>query len=105
MQKTIRNILILAIATAFALVPAKSMAQDQKPQVEMEQNAISVSLTGTALHVKNAEHMVIEIFSITGEKIFTARIESASKSFEVDNLSKGCYIVRIGKFTRKIYVK
>lgn len=106
MTKTIHNIACILLVATLALIPAKSMAQDvQKPQIENEQTAISVTATESTLHVKNAERMVLEVFSITGEKVYTIRIDSSSKNIDLDNLTKGCYIVRIGKYTRKVYLK
>jgi len=92
--------------TLFVGMPTKMMAQDiQRAQIETEQSAVSVSVSESTLHVRNAEKMILEVFSITGEKVFTMRIDSSSKNIDLDNLSKGCYIVRIGKYTRKIYLK
>lgn len=106
MSETIHNIAFILVATCLAFLPAKSMAQDvQKPQIETEQNSISVTVTESTLHIKNAEHMVLEVFSITGNKVYTTRIDSSSKNIDLDSLAKGCYIVRIGKYTRKVYLR
>lgn len=86
-------------------MPVSLMAQDvQQSQVEMEQNQISISLTGSSLRVKNAEGLVLEVFNLTGEKIYSQRIEGQAKSFELGQLQRGYYIVKVGKFTRKIYL-
>lgn len=106
MSKTIHRIAFILLAAALAFAPAKSMAQDvQKTPVEAEQNSISVTVTESTLHIKNAEHMVLEVFSITGNKVYTTRIDSSSKNIDLDSLAKGCYIVRIGKYTRKVYLR
>lgn len=106
MSKTIQNIAFTIIISLLAAMPMEMKAQDvQKPQVEMEQNAISVTVNGSTLHVKNADHMVLEIFSITGEKVYSVRVDGSSKNIDLDSLSKGCYIVRIGKYTRKVYLR
>ena len=106
MTKTLRYTIFATLFTIFACMPTQMMAQDmQKPQIENEQNEISLSVTNSTLHIKNAEHMVLEVFSITGAKVYSIRIDSQSRNVDLDNLNKGCYIVRIGKFTRKIYIK
>ncbi len=106
MTKTILNIAFGFLFTILACMPAKMMAQDyQRTPIETEQSAVSVSVSESTLHVKNADRMVLEVFSITGEKVYTLRIDSASKNIDLANLNKGCYIVRIGKYTRKIYLK
>ena len=106
MAKIIHNIALVLIVMAFASMPSKVQAQEQqKTPVEVEQNAISITCSESTLYVKNADHGVLEVFSITGEKVYTVRIDSPSKTIDLTNLSRGCYIVRIGKYTRKIYIK
>ena len=86
-------------------MPAMMVAQEaQQSPVEMEQNQTAIVVSGSNLRVKNAEGMVLEIFSLTGEKVYTQRIEGSSKSFDLANLQRGYYIIKIGKFTRKIYL-
>ena len=86
-------------------MPLTMMAEDvQQSPIEMEQNQIAIAVSGSNLRVKNAEGLVMEIFSLTGEKVYTQRIDSSSKSFDLGNLQRGYYIVKIGKFTRKIYL-
>lgn len=107
MVKSLHNTLKVLLLMICLLMPAAVMAQDviQHSSVEMEQNQIVVSMSGTTLNIKNAEGLVIEIFSVTGEKVYTQRIESQSKNFELGHLQRGYYIVRIGKYTRKIYLR
>ena len=106
MRKSLHNILKVLLMIGCLSMPAAMMAQDvqQHNAVEMEQNQISVTASGTNLRVKNADGLVIEIFSLTGEKVFTQRIEGSSKSIDLANLQRGYYIIKIGKYTRKVYL-
>lgn len=80
-------------------------AQDvQHSQVEMEQTQIAVTVTKSNIRVQNADGLVLKIFSITGENVYSQRIEGTSKSIDLAQLSRGCYIVKIGNYTRKIYL-
>ncbi len=91
----------------FSLVPTTIMAETeemQNNQIEMEQNQISIAVSGTTIRVKNAEGLTIEVYSITGDKVYTQLIEGSSKVFELGKLQRGYYLVKIGKFTRKIYL-
>ena len=45
----------------------------------------------------------MEIFNITGIKVTTLKIDSNDKTFNL-NLNRGCYIVKIGKISRKISI-
>ena len=46
---------------------------------------------------------VLYIYDVTGICVMTLRIDNNDKRFEL-NLAKGCYIVKVGKVVRKIYV-
>ena len=106
MAKSLHNILKVLLITSCLSAPSMVSAQDvQHSQIEMEQQQITVTVSDANLRVKNAEGLAIEIFSLTGEKVFSQRIESSSKSIELSHLQRGFYIVKIGKYTRKIYLR
>lgn len=105
MGKSLHNTLKVLLLMGCLSMPVAMMSQDvQHSQVEAEQNQIAVVADGINLRVKNADGMVLEVFSLTGEKVYTQRIEGASKSIDLANLQRGYYIVKIGKYTRKIYL-
>lgn len=108
MVKTLHQIFLLAVLFTFctaAHANQPATVESENIAIENEINAIAISVEDNVLHVKNAEGTVVEIYSITGEKVFTQRIDSNNKSVELSNLQKGCYIVRIGKLTRKISLR
>ncbi len=105
MVKSLHNTFKVLLLMICLSMPAAMMAQDiQQSQVEMEQNQINISVSGSCIRVKNADGLVMEVFNLTGEKVFTQRIEGASKAVELGQMQRGYYIVKIGKFTRKIYL-
>ena len=88
-------------------VPATMLAETeeiQNSQIEMEQNQITMTVSGSTIRVNYAEGQVMEGYSITGDTVYTQNIDSASKAFELSQLQRGYYIVKIGKFTRKVYL-
>lgn len=105
MVKSIHQTLKFLLIAMGLFMPVTIMAQDvQQSPVEMEQSQIAITVSGSNLRVKNAEGLVLEIFSLTGEKVYTQRVEGQSKSFDLANLQRGYYIIKIGKFTRKVYL-
>ena len=105
MVKSLHKTLIVLLTMACMACPTAIMAQDmQQSQVEMEQNQITISVVGNTLRVKNAEGLTLEIYNLTGGKEYTQHIESASKAINLSQLQPGYYIVKIGKFTRKVYL-
>lgn len=69
----------------------------------MENTDPSITLNGTNLRVLNGAGLTMEIFNITGIKVTTLKIDSNDKTFNL-NLNRGCYIVKIGKISRKISI-
>lgn len=108
MDKTLHFILTLITIFAFSCTSAMaSTTQVQEAEystIDNEPQAIAATVEDNTLHIKNAEGMIVEIYSITGEKVYNTRIDSANKTIELQGIKKGCYIIRIGKFTRKIYI-
>ena len=85
---------------------ATTFSPEPYPIIETEAEQVQISVTnGTTIQVKNADGQILEVYSITGEKVYTQRIDSPSKSYELSHLPKGCYLVRVGNTTRKVYLK
>lgn len=65
---------------------------------------IAVSYSSSVLRITGAEGEFLQIYNVAGIRVMNVRVESADKRFEI-NLPKGCYIIKIGKYVRKISVK
>ena len=111
MAKTLHNLSKLLLLTACFAMPTAMMANTKAEteeafysQVEVEVNKVEISISGSTLQVKNAEGQAVEIFNLIGEKVYTQSIDSSSKSINLSNLQRGYYIVRVGKFSRKVYL-
>ena len=102
-----KRILILITASILLAMPMEVKAQDiqQRTTIEQEVAPITISVNESTIHIKNAEKMVIEIYNMAGVKVVTQRIDSSDKAIELDNLPKGCYIIKIGKVARKVYLR
>lgn len=80
-----------------ALMPAAVAAEGQIDDA----GEASLTMRGNAVHIQNAQGATLEVFDITGKRVLTARIDSNEKTIPL-NLGKGCYILRVGKLTRKV---
>lgn len=69
---------------------------------EMDEVRVSV-VNGNSVRVQNATGGTMEIYNITGVRIATYKIDAPDKTFN-PGLSRGCYIVKIGKTVRKISI-
>ncbi len=108
MKKSILIISILSLATMLNTTDAMASEMWAEPAAEIEQEMQEVQITvsgGNTITVKNAEGALIEIYSITGAQIVSQRVDSNCKLYEIQNLQKGCYIVKVGKMTKKVFIK
>jgi len=67
------------------------------------EGGIQISFSGKSLRVVGAQGQTVEIYNVTGVRVFSAGISSDDQSFS-PNLSRGCYIVKVGKVVRKINI-
>ena len=72
-------------------VPYTAKAASAIEIIDTEIQNITVTVNESVLHVTGANGEVMHIYNVTGMKLI--------------NLPKGCYIVKIGKVVRKIYIK
>ena len=103
----VKNILSIAISAILLCSPCEMKAQDiQRPAtIEQEVNAVSISVTDATVHIKNAEKQVLEIYNMAGVKVATFHIESNDRAIDLSHLAKGCYILKVGKVARKVYLR
>lgn len=84
--------------------PADMEFLDDHDGVETEIGGITISLNGAQLHVTNAAGQTLEIYNLAGVRVTTVRIDSEDKTLAL-NLKKGCYMLKIGKYVRKISIR
>lgn len=72
---------------------------------EEPQEKTKIRLTGNRLIIEELpQDGILEIYNIMGAKVYNRRAKAGTNEY-ILSLPKGYYIVKIGKFTRKIAVK
>ena len=99
-----KKICIITLTLAMAFAPISLLAEIPADSIEMSASGIQLSVNGGNVHIVGANGEVMEVFNLTGTKVATIRIDSNDKSFAL-NLSKGCYLIKVGKIVRKISVQ
>ena len=94
---------IFAVAMG-AAVPVVAVAEPSIEIIDSDIQTINVAVTESAIHVTGANGQVLHVYNVTGMKLMSVKIEGQDKKVEI-NLPKGCYIVKVGKVVRKIYIK
>lgn len=102
MTKKIMTILTLAM---MFIASQTLMAQDvQKSQSDLDAATTNITVNKSVVRIKALQGSILEIYDLTGVKVKTIRIDSADKTIELDDLQKGCYILKVGKIVRKSYI-
>ena len=71
----------------------------------MLQDSLKVVFTESRLIIENLPtDNILEIYNIMGAKVYTRRLKSGTNEYHIA-LPKGYYIIKIGKFTKKIAIK
>ena len=70
--------------------------------VDMVQET-QISMSGNVLRVIDAAGQNVEVFNVTGVRVFCKRVESNDQSFQL-GLTRGCYIVKVGRVVRKVNI-
>lgn len=94
---------ILTFMTLFMALPAVSMEQPDDV-IEDEMQGVSITIKEGNVKVTNAQGQKLEIFNLAGVRISSLALESEEASLKL-NLSRGCYILKVGKTVRKVNVK
>lgn len=104
MHKNImKKLYIIALSMfLFGTMPSVAMAQ-MDDEVETEMNAVTLNVHDGKVHVTNAEGKNLEVYNITGVRVSLVRIDSNDKLISL-NLTRGCYILKVGKVVRKITI-
>ncbi len=95
---------IITLTLAMAFAPLSSYAENDRENIEMNVSGIQLSINGGNVHIVGANGEVMEVFNLTGAKVATIRIDANDKTFAL-NLTKGCYLIKVGKIVRKISVQ
>lgn len=89
-------------------LPAMTYGTEASPAmmgiVDNEANDVSILYDGSTLRVTNAAGLDLYVYSVTGVRVMSVKVDGADKSYNL-NLHRGCYIVKVGNVVRKISVK
>lgn len=103
MSKSIYK-LILAVALIMSSAVASQAFMPSDVIEDDVANAVSINVTQTSVRITGAQGQYLEIYKITGVPVEKIKIDSADKKVEL-NLTKGCYILKVGKLVRKVTIK
>ena len=98
----------MAFCLAFALVASPVMASQTGEELSAApmgladvQQEINVTASGNSLRVVGAAKLNLSVYYLTGTRAAVFSIESDDQTVST-NLNKGVYLVKVGKFVRKV---
>lgn len=89
---------------------APSLQAKAEPMIEISDNMdndildITISLEQSQLRVTGASGQMLQVYNVAGVCIMSVRVDGDDKHYDL-NLTKGCYIVKVGKVVRKISIR
>ena len=101
MRKTLLIISILAMMATPVLAAQLLMDPEFTAQVD---NKITIEVKGSSIIACGAQGLELEVISLTGRLMATYRIESPVQRVDL-NLSRGCYVIKIGDIARKVLIR
>ena len=99
-----KRLLVYAFSMAMLMIPASMLRASEMADFAIEQTIeedINIAINGQTVTISGAQGQTLEVISLTGRKLMTVRIDSPAQRIEL-NVPKGCYILKIGKFVRKV---
>lgn len=96
--------LLLTVAAPSPLKAAETgecRVEERSMALDADSGAVSITVEAQSVRVAGAEGQTLKVFSLSGRQLMAVRIVSAEQRLEW-NLPKGCYIIKVGKVTRKV---
>ena len=85
-----------------APVLATGMLMDPAPSAQIDD--MSIAVEGRNVTVSGAQGEKLKVVSLTGRLVAEYNIDAPVQRVEL-NLSKGCYILKVGKVVRKVSIQ
>ncbi len=100
-----RKLLVIPFAIALLLsIPSVSYAETAIEIIDNDYQEIMISVNASKLHVTGASGETLYIYNVAGVCVMSIKVDSADRYYDL-SLSRGCYIVKVGKTVRKISIK
>jgi hypothetical protein len=98
-----KRIWIIALSMLLlGAVPSIAHMQMEEP-IEAEMETVTLTIQDNKAHITNADGKTLEIYNLTGVRVARIRIEGNDRQVAL-NLTRGCYIMKVGKVVRKVTI-
>ncbi len=97
--------LIFFLTFSLTAAPVAASEFDEFDDItEVETTGVTITVSGAQVHICGASGQMLEVYNVAGVRVGTYKIDGDDKTLNL-NLTKGCYILKIGKVVRKVSIR
>ena len=104
MTKYILTTIMMALLTLCAPVQMRANAAIEIIENDLQPTAANITVNGGSICVSGANGKIMYVYNLAGVRIHSIKVEGADRTYDL-NLSKGCYIIKVGTTVRKVSLK
>lgn len=104
MTKYILTTIMMALLTLCAPVQMRANAAIEIIENDLQPTAANITVNGGLIRVSGANGKIMYVYNLAGVRIHSIKVEGADRTYDL-NLSKGCYIIKVGTTVRKVSLK
>jgi hypothetical protein len=99
-----RKFLLISTILFLLAVPVLATGMLTDPASSAQFDEPSIAVEGHTVTVSGAQGKTLQVVSLTGRLVAEYEIDAPVQRLEL-NLSKGCYILKVGKVVRKVSIR
>ena len=100
-----KKLLIIPFVVALSFViPAYSHTVAAVEIIDFDNQEVNISVKASTIHITGAEGETMHIYNVAGVRVMSVKVGSQDWYYDL-SLPKGCYIVKVGRTTRKVSIK
>lgn len=101
----VKKLLVIPFVVALlSVAPVSVNAVSGVEIIDVSIQDINISVKASKIHVTGGSGEMMHIYNVAGVRVLSVKVDSQDWYYDL-NLSKGCYIVKVGRTTRKISIK
>ena len=104
MTKYILTTIMMALLTLCAPDQVRANAAIEIIENDFQPTAANITVNGGSIRVSGANGKIMYVYNLAGVRIHSIKVEGADRTYDL-NLSKGCYIIKVGTTVRKVSLK
>lgn len=104
MTKYILTTIMMALLTLCAPVQVRANAAIEIIENDFQPTAANITVNGGSIRVSGANGKIMYVYNLAGVRIHSIKVEGVDRTYDL-NLSKGCYIIKVGTTVRKVSLK